>query len=113
MPERATVTVGSEASLVTVMLPEAAPELVGANLTCTEALWPTCRVPEGAPPTTENAAPDMVACEMSTVPVPVLVKVKVWVAELATATSPNERVVALAERTPVPEVPGPVLAALV
>jgi len=66
------------------------------------------------PPTTENAAPDKVACEMSTVPVPVLVKVKVWVAELATATSPNERAVELAERTPAPEVvPGPVLAALV
>lgn len=79
-----------------------------------EALWPTCRVPEGVPPTAEKAAPDKVAWEMSTVPVPVLVMVKVWLAELETATSPKERVVVLAERTPAPlVVPGPVLAALV
>lgn len=63
---------------------------------------------------TEKAAPDKVAWEISTVPVPVLVKVSDWVAELETATSPKERVVLLAERTPAPlVVPGPVLAALV
>jgi hypothetical protein len=63
-----------------------------------------------------KAAPVMVACDTLTTAVPVFVTVKDWTAVLATATSPKLRVVALAERTPEPDVTGvpvPVFAELV
>jgi len=79
-------------------------------------LCPTAIAPEGVPLTTVKAAPVMVACETFTVAVPVFVTVKDCVALFETATSPKARVVALAERTPEPDVTGvpvPVFAALV
>lgn len=55
----------------------------------------------------------MVACEIVTVAVPVLVTVKLCVAVLPTATLPKLMLVELAERTPAPLPPVEVLAALV
>ena len=76
-------------------------------------VWPTAIVPEGFPPTTLNVAPVMVACEIVTVAVPVLVTVKLCVAVLPTATLPKLMLVELAERTPAPLPPVEVFAALV
>jgi hypothetical protein len=50
---------------------------------------------------------------MSTDAVPVFVIVTLWVALLPTATLPKVTVVELAERTPLPEFDGAVLAELV
>lgn len=76
-------------------------------------LWPTGIVPEGFPPITLNAAPVMVACEIVTVAVPVLVTVKLCEAVLPTATLPKVKLLALVESTPAPGSPVEVLAALV
>jgi hypothetical protein len=102
-----------EASLITVRLPVAAPAAVGANWIWIVLLWPTAIVPEGFPPITLNPAPVIVACEMVTVAVPVLVTVKLCVVVFPTATLPKLRLAPLAESTPAPEVPGDVFAALV
>ncbi len=102
-----------EASLITVIEPLIAPAAVGANCTCTVLLCPTAREPDGLPLTTEKPVPVRDACEMFTVAVPVLVIVTLWLPVLPTATLPNCTVVALAESTPAPVFPGPVLAALV
>ena len=48
--------------------------------------------------------PEIVAAPMFTVAVPVFVRLRLWVALLPTATLPKARLVALAERTPVPGV---------
>jgi hypothetical protein len=55
----------------------------------------------------------MVACEIVTVAVPVLVTVKLCVVVFPTATLPKLKLVPLAERTPAPELPGEVFATLV
>lgn len=63
-----------------------------------------------------KGAPEMVAWEMLTTTVPLLVIDKVCVAVLPTATSPKLIVIVLADRMPEPlvtGVPGPVFAALV
>lgn len=102
-----------EASLITVSAPEAAPALVGANCTVTVLLWPTARVVDGLPPVTLKPAPVTVACEMSTVAVPVFVTVTFWVALPPTATLPNVTLVEPADSTPLPGFVGVVLAELV
>ena len=56
----------------------------------------------GLPPTTVKPAPEIVAEPMLTVAVPVFVRLRLWVALPPTATLPNVRLVALAERTPDP-----------
>jgi hypothetical protein len=48
--------------------------------------------------------PEIVACEMSTAPPPVLVKLRLCTAVLPIATSPKATVVALEESTPMPGV---------
>ena len=60
----------------------------------------------GLPPTAAKPAPEMLADEIFTVPVPVLVKVSVWVALLPTEMLPKVRVVALAVNIPAPGEPG-------
>ncbi len=91
-----------EASLRIVKLPLIGPADVGANWTCIVLLWPTAIVPEGFPPITVKPAPVKVACAMVTVPNPVLVTDKLWVAVLPTATLPKLMLVALGESTPAP-----------
>jgi hypothetical protein len=76
-------------------------------------LWPTARVVDGLPPVTLNPAPVTVACEMSTVAVPVFVTVTFWVALPPTATLPNVTLVEPADSTPLPGFVGVVLAELV
>lgn len=60
-----------------------------------------------------KGAPEMVAWEMLTTAVPLLVSDRVCAEVLPTATSPKLMVVVLADRMPAPVVPGPVFAALV
>lgn len=102
VPLSAIVSVRLEALLEMVRLPVAPAAAVGANWICTVALWPTASVAAPLPLITENADPEIVACEMFTVSVPVFVTLMLSTAVLPVATLPKERVVALAERTPVP-----------
>jgi hypothetical protein len=63
--------------------------------------WPTGIEPEGLPPTIANAAPEeIVAVEMLTAAVPVLVKLTLCVPAPPTAVSPKRRLVEPAESTP-------------
>ncbi len=112
VPVKETATGELEASLTIARLPVTAPADVGANWICIVLLWPTAIVPEGFPPITLNPAPVIVAWEMVTVPNPVLVTVKLWVAVLPTATLLKLRLVALGERIPVPGSWGVVFATL-
>ena len=91
-----------EASLRTVKLPLIGPADVGANWTCIVLLWPTAIVPEGFPPITVKPAPVKAACAMVTVPNPVLVTDKLWVAVFPTATLPKLMLVTLGESIPAP-----------
>jgi hypothetical protein len=67
-------------------------------------LWPTGIEPEGLPPTIANdAVPvEIVAVEMLTAAVPVLVRLTLWVPAPPTAMLPKLRLAELAESTPVP-----------
>ncbi len=77
------------------------------------ALWPAEIAEDGLPPTTLNAAPEIVACEMSAVAEPVLVTVRLSELELPTATLPKLRLLTLADSVPAPVCPVVLLAALV
>lgn len=69
-------------------------------------LCPTEIALSGLPPTAVNPAPEMLADEILTVPVPVFVNVSVWVALLPTARLPKVRVEALGVKMPAPGEPG-------
>lgn len=81
-------SVGLVALLMMVKVPETAPADCGANWICTVALCPAGIVEDGLPPITLNAAPEIVACEMSTVAEPVFVTVRLRELLLPTATLP-------------------------
>lgn len=49
-----------------------------------------------------NPAPEIVVCEIFTVPVPVLVMLRLWVELLPTEILPKLRLMALGDRIPVP-----------
>lgn len=95
----------SAASLVTVREPVAAPADCGAKRICTVELWPAGIVDDGFPPTTLNAAPEIAACEIFTVAVPVFVILTFSVLLLPTTTPPKLRLVELAESVPVADPP--------
>lgn len=95
----------SVASLVTVREPLAAPADCGAKRIWTVELWPAGIVDEGFPPTILNAAPEIAACEIFTVAVPVLVTLTLSVLLLPTTTPPKLRLVELAESVPVADPP--------
>jgi len=65
------------------------------------------------PPTTPNAAPEIVACEMSTVAEPEFVIVSASVLLLPTATPPKLKAVELVDRVPAGAFTVVLLAALV
>lgn len=97
------VSDGLVALLTIVRVPEAVPADWGANCTCTVALWPAGIVEEGSPPTTLNAAPEIVADEMATLAEPVFVMVRLSELLPPTATLPKPSVLALAESVPAVE----------
>ncbi len=105
VPASETAMGESVASLVTVREPVAAPADCGAKRTCTVELWPAGIVDEGFPPTILKAAPEIAACEIFTVAVPVLVTVRLSVLLLPTTTPPKLRLVELAESVPVADPP--------
>lgn len=113
VPVSETASGESVASLTMEKAPVAAPEACGANWTCTVVLCPAGTADAGLPPTTLNAAPEIVACEMSTVAEPVFVTVRLREPVLPTATLPKLRFVELAESVPEPVCPVEPLAALV
>lgn len=113
VPLSETASGESVASLTMERAPVAAPEACGANWTCTVVLCPAGTIDEGLPPTTLNAAPEIAACEMSTVTEPVFVTVRLTEPVLPTGTLPKLRLAELAESVPAPLCPVEPLAALV
>ncbi len=98
IPDRATVVGELFASLVIVRLPERLPEEEGANWICRVALWPAAIEDKGVPFVMVKAVPEMLAWETVTDAVPLLVKVTLCVALLATETLPKLMFVGLDER---------------
>jgi hypothetical protein len=89
-----------EASLVTVKVPVTELSDNGVNRTWSEVPWPTGMEPDGLPPTIVKAAPKIVAVEMLTAALPVLLKFTVCVPTLPTATLPKLRLVVTVESVP-------------
>ncbi len=77
VPESETTAGELVAVLTTETLPEALPAEVGAKLAVKLVLWPAVSVRGSESPLMLNPAPVTVACETVTLPVPVLVRVKV------------------------------------
>jgi hypothetical protein len=100
VPDRGIVSGEFDASLVTVKVPVTALSDKGVNRTWSEVPWPTGIEPDGLPPTIVNAAPKIVAVEMLTAAVPVLLKLTVCVPTLPTATLPKLRLVVTVESVP-------------
>jgi hypothetical protein len=100
VPVRETVKGELAASLTIERLPVTAPTDGGANCICIVPLCPARIALKGLPPTAAKPVPEMLADAMLTMPVPVLVKVSVWVALLPTERLPKLNVVALPVRLP-------------
>ena len=113
VPLRETAIAELVASLARAMLPESLPGLGGANWSWNAWFCPAAMETEDIPPKTLNPVPVMVACEMVTIPEPVLLKVKVWELLLPTGTFPKLKLVELVASVPFPPdltwgVPAPV-----
>ncbi len=76
VPESETTAGELVAALTTEMLPEALPLTVGVKVAVKVVLWPAVRVSGSEGPLMLNPAPVTVAWETVTLPVPVLVRVK-------------------------------------
>jgi len=83
------------ALLVMVIVPDAAPAVVGSNFTSKVADCPGLSVTGKLAPDIEKADPVSVAVLMVSAEVPVEVSVTVWVDGVFTFTSPNVTLVAL------------------
>ncbi len=106
VPDSVTVAGELVAVLTTETLPEALPVTVGAKLAVKLVLWPAVSVRGSESPLMLNPVPVAVACEIVTLPVPLLVSVTVWLLLLPTVTFPKLRLVGVAPSrsvTPVPE----------
>ena len=77
VPVRAAVSVESAAFETMVMLPEPAPDCVGAKVTLKAVLWPGARVRGNTRPMIPNTVPDAVAAEMTALVPPLFVRVAV------------------------------------
>jgi hypothetical protein len=99
------------ALLIRETLPDVFPAVCGANWSGTGIFWPAASETEDMPPTTLNPAPVMVAWEMITVDVPVLVRVSICRLLEPVRTLPKVKLVALAASEPVDAVFELVLAA--
>jgi len=100
VPESAREALGTTALLVTERVPLVSPTACGVKTTFTELFWLGARVSGRVRPLKLKAAPLMVAWVMVRLPLPVLVKVTVLVAEMPRLTSPNVRLVGLALNCP-------------
>ena len=76
-------------------VPEAAPVTVGSNSMPRVAVWPVASVSGKVGPESVNPVPVSVAELTVTEPVPVEVRITVWVAGVFKSTLPNATVVAL------------------
>lgn len=85
------------AVLTTLMLPDTAPVAAGAKLAVSGKLWPAASVTPPEKPVTLNPAPVAATCAMLTLPVPVLVKVMAFEAELPNNVLPKLKLLALVE----------------
>ena len=100
VPTRETERGEFAASLAMAMLPVVFPATCGANWTWNTRFCPAAIETEDILPTTLKPAPEIVACEIVTVSVPVFVSVNVWELLEPVFTFPKERLVALAARVP-------------
>jgi hypothetical protein len=100
VPLRETVRGEFAASLSTAMLPVTLPSTCGANWTWNAWFCPAAMETEDIPPTTLKPAPVIVAWEIITGAVPVLVRVNAWVPEAPVFTFPKVMLVALAASAP-------------
>lgn len=100
----------TEALLVTEMLPEALPAVVGANLAAKEALFPGLIVTGMLRPLMLNPVPDALACVIVTGAFPVFCKVMFCGEVLPTPTLPKETFAGLAEICGCAAVPDPLSA---
>lgn len=107
VPVSGTVTVGSLALLVIVMLPDAAPEVVGANCAVKLALWLAARVTGVESPTAVKPAPVALTAEIVALVLPLFVKVMVCWPLLPTDTFPNATLPGLAVNVELVDTPLP------
>jgi hypothetical protein len=95
VPAREIVIGEPEALLMTETVPAAKPVCAGAKATLRVALWLGVRVTGKPGLMSVNPTPLADACEMTTAPVPVLVRVSVWTLFVETPTLPKLRAPAL------------------
>ncbi len=107
VPVSGIVIVGSLALLVTVMLPEAASEVVGANCAVKLVLWLAASVNGIERPTAVKPAPVALTAEIVALVLPLFVKVIVCWPLLPTDTFPNARLPGLAVKVELVETPLP------
>ena len=107
VPVSGIVIVGSLALLVTVMLPEAASEVVGANCAVKLVLWLAASVNGIERPTAVKPAPVALTAEIVALVLPLFVKVIVCWPLLPTDTFPNATLPGLAVKVELVETPLP------
>lgn len=107
VPVSGIVTVGSLAVLVIVMLPEADPEVVGANCAVKLVLWPAASVNGVESPTAVNPEPAALTAEIVALVLPLLVRVIVCCPVLPTDTFPNATLPGLAVKVELVDTPLP------
>ena len=100
VPESGTFNEVLEASLVTAMLPLAAPALFGANVTFTVALWPAVKVIGADRPETLNPVPETAPWLIDTLVLPVFFKTTELLLVPFTCTFPKATLAGVAVRAP-------------
>lgn len=107
VPVSGTVTVGSLALLAIVMLPDAAPEVVGANCAVKLVLWLAARVSGVESPIAVKPAPAALTAEIVALVLPLFVSVMVCWPLLPTETFPNDTLPGFAVNAELVETPLP------
>jgi hypothetical protein len=107
LPDSAMFSCGLEASERIERFPVIAPVTLGVKTTPNVTLCPAPRIEGRAKLLAVNIALDMLACEIVTLVVPVLVRVSFKVCEVPGKTLPKLRLVGEAEIWPAAEIPEP------
>jgi hypothetical protein len=89
LPVTAAVRVEFVAVEPMAMLPAAGPAALGANVTCSVALWPDDKVIGSVSPLRLNPEPEIVAAEMVALVPPEFVNLVVWLWLVPTVTVPK------------------------
>lgn len=100
VPDSANPGATPGASLVMPTVPPTIPVAVGANVTCSSAVWPAAKVAGVAKPASLNPEPEAKTCEMCTAACPVFVTVADRAELPPTRTFPNVSVEGFTVRCP-------------